>query len=1500
MRPQPAAVAPRHGPDRELDACGIGFVADAHGRASREIVQAALTGLACVSHRGALAADARSADGSGLLLPIPEAIFGRGHGVANLFVRGNLDPRDVVEKLASEEGLFVEGWREPPIDDDQLGERARASRPRFLQAILSTAAPNGQERAALRLRRRIAAEPELAKLYVASCSFQTVVYKGLAPADALPDFYLDLADPAVAASFAIFHQRFSTNTLPTWERAQPFRTLCHNGEINAIAGNEARMRARAFLGTEAAGLGEEALFHPVLDERESDSGQLDSAVELLVRGGRDIRHAVAMLIPEAWEGARDLDWEVRGFYRYHACLVEPWDGPAGIIFSDGIGVGAALDRNGLRPLRYAICEDGMVACCSEAGAVDVLGRGKVKRGRLGPGQMMFVDPTRGALLDQDCKDRIAAAAPYGRWAVDGLRHMSNGDPVQETLDDTTLSRRQATHGYTVEELRMMLKPMAGDAKEPVFSMGDDTPLPSFAGRPRPVHHYLRQRFAQVTNPPIDHLRERLVMSLRTLLGPRQPLLTERPEAAQLIELDTFFLFPSAIAALTNERRAPFPAARVDATFPVADGPGGLKAAIDRLAGEAEDAVAQGAGLLVVDDSGVSAERAPIPSLLATAAVHAHLIAVGSRMQTGLLVVADDARDTHAIACLLGCGADAICPQLALLTVAADADASEDSDVSSAESQERLQAAVEDGVLKILSKMGISTVDSYRGAQIFEAIGLGPEVVETCFPGMPSVIGGIGWGDLGADVLARHTAAGWASEAKADLGNPGYYRDLKRGGEYHAHNKTVIDALQAQSLPPLADGNGDADGRQDKDVVAAHLLQRAIRAGRTELYDTFARLVNDRPATEVRDLLELVPAGPPVPLEDVEPANIIAQRFSTGAMSHGSLSAEAHETLAEAMNLIGGRSNCGEGGEDPYRYRTRGQTRGDKNSKIKQIASGRFGVTPEYCAYADELQIKIAQGSKPGEGGQLPGHKVSEEIARLRHTQPGVTLISPPPHHDIYSIEDLAQLIFDLKQVNAFADVSVKLVAEDGVGTIAAGVVKALAEVVQISGANGGTGASPLSSIKHAGMPWELGLADTQAALMDNGLRDRVRVRVDGGFMTGRDVLIAALLGADEYSFGTAAMLAEGCIMLRACHKDTCTTGIATQRPNLRAKFAGTPEGVASYLLFVAEEVRALLASLGLRSVDEAIGRVECLRQRAVGDARVDSVDLSPLMVPPADTSAARRYVSGVPIQRTRSVLGDQLLADGFRPVWDGEHIELSYPITNRDRTVGAALGGALALEYGSATPRGLALVRLDGSAGQSFGAFLTDGIHLHLVGEANDYVGKGMGGGRLVIRPPADDAGEPVLAGNTCLYGATGGTVFIAGSVGERFGVRNSGATAVVEGAGDHCCEYMTGGTIVVLGDVGYNLGAGMTGGQAFVWNPRSRVVGRLNTALVEAVRPDAEALQELRWLIEQHVELTNSSRAASLLEDWLAASCEFWHVVPLGRVRQYEAQNVGRVAASA
>ena len=1564
LSPARPLAARRHGAtarDRfELDACGIGFVADERGRESREVVDLALTGLACVRHRGAVAADGLSGDGAGVLLPLPRAYFAAiaaegGHrvdperlGVVFAFLdrsdeRARATAEEAVAAGCAAEGVELVCWRDVPIDESHLGAAALADLPALRQAVIVVPEHvdgTEAEQRALRARRRAEGACSAAGVrhYFASWSFSTVTYKALVISDRLARFYPDLTDDRVVAPFVIFHSRFSTNTAPAWERAQPFRHLCHNGEINTIQGNEHRMLARGVLGTEEVGLGPEDLFRPVLDPHDSDSGKLDAALELILRGGRDVRHVVSMLLPEAWEGVRDLDRDVRDYFRFHAAISEPWDGPAGLIFTDGRRVGASLDRNGLRPMRWQRCDDGIVVCCSEAGAVPLSGRGKITRGRLGPGEMLCVDPDAPEGLgpwqdDATVKMLLAARAPYGEWARDGLLPFDSGSPVEMPPAPDDLLVEQAAFGCNREEVAMVLKPMATDAKEPTFSMGDDTPFAAVATRPRSVFNFLKQRFAQVSNPPIDHLRERLVMSLRTCLGRRHPLLTEHPSAAQLLELGTFFLYPDAIDALRDPSRSPFRSSRIDATFPIEGGPDALGQSVEQIARAACDAVAEGATILVISDAAIAPDRAPIPSLLALGAIHHALVAARIRQEASLVVDAGDARDTHSIACLLGYGADAICPRVALWTVAAMADDGQLGEVHSSHAQAKFQAAIEDGVLKILSKMGISTVDGYRGAQIFEALGLDAEIVDRCLRGTPSTVGGLGFDALGGEALSRHAAA-FADELALD--EPGFIRYRKRGGEYHGNNPELIKVLHA-SLGLVVDDAEEASeegasrrparGKADSgrfaavpvapleergrviffegdraeplppadpaDKRAAHLLQRAVAEDRAELYEQFRKLVEQRPITELHDLLELVPAGPAIAVDDVEPVEAITRRFSTGAMSHGALSAQAHETLAIAMNMIGGKSNCGEGGEDPARYRTRGTAR-DRNSRIKQIASGRFGVTPEYCAYADELNIKMAQGSKPGEGGQLPGHKVSREIARLRFTQPGVGLISPPPHHDIYSIEDLAQLIYDLKQVNPQAQVSVKLVAEHNVGTIAAGVAKALAEVVQISGANGGTGASPLSSIKNAGLPWELGLAETQSTLVENRLRDRVRVRVDGGFKTGRDVVIAALLGADEYSFGTAAMLAEGCIMVRACHRDTCPTGIATQRPGLRAKFAGTPEGVATYMCYVAQEVRELLASLGLRSLDDAIGRVECLRQRRTGDDRADSLDLEPLLRGPADPDDPRRFVAHLPVQRPRSALDARLLADAFAAVWEGGDLVLDYAITNADRTVGASLGGAIGLEFGELLPPGSVTARFSGAAGQSFGAFLADGVTLELDGEAQDYVGKGMGGGRIVVRPPADDAGDPVLAGNTVLYGATGGQLYVGGRVGERFCVRNSGAVAVVEGAGDHACEYMTGGTVVILGDFGYNLGAGMTGGQAFVYDPGHLLVTRLNGQLVEESLVDDAQAEDLRFLVECHHELTGSPRARSMLDDWERHLAAFWRVAPVSEVHRIERANEG------
>jgi glutamate synthase domain-containing protein 2/glutamate synthase domain-containing protein 1/glutamate synthase domain-containing protein 3 len=1501
----------------DRDACGIGFVAHAAGTPSRGIVEAVLEGLRGVKHRGAVAADERTGDGAGVLLPIPRRFLAaclseRGlHpaedriGVAMCFLDPADDDADRGGRRHVEEGLAAQGlellcWREVPVDPSALGDQARAVMPRIAQALYTWSPRLGEdeaERRAYLARRHAEAGCRTGdcRAYFASWSGRTVTYKAMSAADQLSEFYPDLTDPRVEAWFGIFHQRYSTNTLPTWQRAQPFRYLCHNGEINTIQGNVNLMRARAGrLGADWPELGPagEKMLEPVIDEAASDSAQLDAVLELLVRGGRSLDHAMAMLVPQVWEGRRDLPPAVRDFYRYHAALAEPWDGPAGLVYTDGLRVAASLDRNGLRPMRYAVCSDGLVIGSSEVGAVRTAGHGTVRRERLGPGQMLVIDPAAGGVVeDPAVKRRLARRRPYGEWLQTFQRSVDRGRPVGGVPKES-LVPRQAVAGFSKEEQTAVLRPLANEAKEPVSSMGDDTPLALLSTHRRPVQNYLKQRFAQVTNPPIDHLREWQVMSLRTQLGPRQPILSEVGEAARLLELDGFLLSPHGLQQLVLDPPIDIRSTGLDATFPVADGAEGMAVRLAALGDEAVQAVREGAGLVVVSDRSVDVERAPIPALLAVGAVHHRLVAAGSRTEASIVVETDDARETHTFAALLGYGADAICPRLALETIAELADAGRlgrDSG-SAGEAQEAYFHAIADGVLKIMSKMGISTLDSYRSAQVFEAVGLGADVIDTCLAGTPSRLGGIGLTELAEDVLARHALA---FGEDPELPSPGFYK-FRKGGEYHANNPEAIGALHRTlglegDLAPLT-----RDGAQD--LTAAHLLARATTEGRNDLYEEFAALVNDRQPTEPRDLLE--PAGDrtPVPLDEVESALAICRRFFTGAMSLGALSPESHEDLAIAMNLIGGVSNTGEGGEDPGRFATRGTAR-DRNSRAKQVASGRFGVTPQYLAFADELQIKMAQGSKPGEGGHLPGHKVSDMIARLRHTQPGVALISPPPHHDIYSIEDLAQLIYDLKQVNPHARVNVKLVASDGVGVVAAGVVKGLADAVQIAGADGGTGASPLSSIKHAGLPWEIGLADAQQTLVANGLRSRVRLQADGGMRTGRDVLMAALLGADEYGFGTIALIAEGCIMARACHRDTCPVGIATQRPDLRAKYAGTPEMVASYLLFVAEEVRRGLAALGLRSVDEAVGRTDLLRRRDVdAGSRAATLDVTPLLEEPRPTNGngALRFVESSPIQAPRSPLGDRLFEDAFPSLFDGTVLNLKYEIRNADRTVGARLGGAVGLEFGESDgspprPIGSASVRFTGEAGQSFGAFLTPGVEFVLTGEANDYVGKGLGGGRIVVRPPSDDAGDAVLIGNTVLYGATAGELYVAGRAGERFAVRNSGADAVCEGTGDHVCEYMTGGRVVVLGPTGFNVGAGMTGGECYVFDEGAEILARVNGQLVDVRRAEGGELLGVRALVRRHVELTGSAVGQALLDDWEDRSGGFWRIAPRGEMSRVE-----------
>jgi glutamate synthase domain-containing protein 2/glutamate synthase domain-containing protein 1/glutamate synthase domain-containing protein 3 len=1517
-------------PRFERDACGIGFVAHVDGRPRRQIVEMALEGLAGVKHRGAIGADEKSGDGAGVLVQIPRAFFAAealrlgerkveeaGLGVGFFFLDATEGPegeearataRAEIVTACEAEGIGIAAWREVPTDHDAIGEIAASTMPYLLQAILVR--PEGAddeeaERAAFRARRRarLGSHGKGVRYYAASFSFRTVTYKGLSTGQDLGGFYPDLADPRFESGFAIFHSRYSTNTAPTWERAQPFRMLCHNGEINTIEGNANLMAAReSDLGADWV---DPAILRPVIESDQSDSAKLDNALELVNRGGRDVRHALAMLVPAVWEGQRATDPDVRDFYRYHTCLVEPWDGPAGLIFTDGIRVGASLDRNGLRPLRYLVCEDGVVVASSEVGAVRTEGHGSVRRERLGPGQMICVDPSEGGLQEnREIKERLAHAEPYGTWLRDELRAAPAGQPVEIVAPD--VERRQLAYGFTKEELTSVLRPMAQEGKEPTSSMGDDTPIPPLAQWHRPVTHYLKQRFAQVTNPPIDHLREHEVMSLRTLLGPRRPILESGPQAARLIELESFLLYPDGLKRIVIDAEIPFDVTAIDATFPVLDGPDGLESALHRLGDEAVAAVRAGAGIVVVSDVGADEERCRVPALLAVGAVHHRLLSEELRTRTSLVAETDEARTTHDMACLLGYGADAIVPRLAFETFAhlADEGLIRGDDLSGLDAQERFRTALEDGVLKIMSKMGISSVDSYRSAQIFEASGLGSDVVDLCLKGTVSRLGGLTLGDLADDVLAQHAVAFPEEEPEGDvsLPSPGVIKFSRRGEEYHDINPDVVGALhdalglgkkpatEPFSLPTVASDGKSAEER------AAHLLLAATEEGRFDLYEKFSRLVDERPYLAPRDLLQRRTDRDPITVDEVEPVGAIARRFSTGAMSHGALSSEAHETLAIALNMIGGAANSGEGGEDPARYQTRGSA-ADRNCRIKQIASGRFGVTPEYCSHADELQIKMAQGSKPGEGGQIPGHKVSDEIARLRHTTPGVTLISPPPHHDIYSIEDLAQLIYDLKQVNPDAAVSVKLVAETGVGQIAAGVVKGLADVVHISGHDGGTGASPLSSILHAGMSWELGLAEAQQTLRLNGLRGRVRLRVDGGFKNGRDVLTAALLGADEFSFGTAALLAEGCILVRTCHRNTCPVGIATQRRDLRDRFEGKPEQVAAYLLFVAEEVRRGLAALGLRTVEEAVGRVDLLEQRPV-EGRAARLDPSALLADVGDEP--RRFTGSLPIQRPTSPLGDRVFEDALETVFLGGLVEYVYEITNADRTVGARVGGSVGLEFGGSEPQGTARLRFSGEAGQSFGAFLTDGIELVLTGEANDYVGKAMGGGRIVVRPPDGDAGDPVLVGNTVLYGATGGELFVAGRAGERFAVRNSGATAVVEGTGDHACEYMTNGTVVILGPTGSNLGAGMSGGQAFVFDPSSEVLAKVNRQLVEARRPDGFELDRVRELVEQHRTLTGSVRATDLLDRWTDVESQIWRIAPKTALEKVGATESGGTRTTA
>jgi glutamate synthase (ferredoxin) len=1543
-------------PRFEHDACGIGFVAQLSGAVSHDILSMALTAVGNMAHRGGVGADGKSGDGAGVLTQIPRAFFARelaqlgiSYPIEDLAVGMIFLPRDEGQRTIARElvvqgltscGLNLLGWRAVPVDDTVLGERARESRPMIEQALIGrgNALLSGKdyERAlylACKTIEALVREQAITGFYISSLSSRTIVYKGLLVAPLLPQFYADLRDPNYKTAIAVFHQRYSTNTFPTWERAQPFRMLSHNGEINTIDGNVTWMRAReaewrrggddrrpttddgsaafenassivnrqssqvleggAALASAAAKLG------PIVDSSTSDSGKLDNVLELLVIGGRDVRHALTMLVPEAWERVQDMDPAWRAFYQYHAGLSEPWDGPAALVFSDGDVVGMALDRNGLRPARYLITDDGLVVCGSEVGAVLVDEARVICKGKVGPGQMIAADLRTGRFEDNAAiKSALAAQQPYAEWLARqmevlppaGIAHIAEGYQPESSASKASksalLGELQHAFGYTAEELAVVLRPMLRDGQEPVGSMGDDTPAAVLAERARPLYGYFKQRFAEVTNPPIDPLREELVMSLSFALGRRGNFMEELPRHAHLIRLSSPVLSDEHLATIRTINDPAFASATLKALFPATKGPIGMRAALDQLCRQAEDAVAADQVLLIISDRGVDEDNAPIPALLALGAVHQHLIRLGLRTSVSLIVESGEPREVHHLACLVGMGAEAVNPYLALATIR---NLAVERDEIKGKGQEQEPArtpaeladeaehhyihSLEKGLLKIMSKIGIATVDSYCGAQIFEAIGLADQVIERCFNGVPARLGGVDQYKLAADVLAHHDAA-FANRLplvanRTSLSHPGFYK-FKKDGEYHSFSPAVV-----------------------------HALQKAANGGDYASYRAYSDLVHKRPPTELRDLLELkienekLRSDQPaesfsilnsqfsISLEEVEPVESIVRRFSTAAMSHGSTSSEAHATLAIAMNRLGGLSNSGEGGEDPARYSD------ERNSTIKQVASGRFGVTPAYLASASELQIKMAQGSKPGEGGQLPGHKVTEEIGRIRHTTPGVQLISPPPHHDIYSIEDLAQLIYDLKQANPRAAVSVKLVAEAGVGTVAAGVAKGGADVILISGHSGGTGASPLSSIKNAGVNWELGLSETQQTLVLNGLRGRVRLRADGGLKTGRDVVMAALLGADEFSFGTAALVAEGCVMARTCHSNNCPVGIATQRPELRAKFTGTPEQVIHFLLHIAQEVRELLATLGARTLDEVIGRTDRLRQVRRGVAESDRVDLAALLERLDRPGDAIRNIESWNGRVTTSELNLQILQDAAPALEHGQAVELAYPIVNCDRTAGATLSGAIGARYGdTGLPEGTITLRYTGSAGQSFGAFQARGVRTLLVGEANDYVGKGMAGGEIIVqmRPEARYAShENTIIGNTVLYGATGGALYAAGRAGERFAVRNSGAVAVIEGLGDHGCEYMTGGVVLVLGATGRNFAAGMTGGLAYVFDEEGSFATRCNAEMVELGASDAEDESNIHALLTRHLEATGSPRAADLLACWERVRGQFVRVSPRG-----------------
>ncbi len=1492
----------------ERDACGVGFIADQQGRSSHDLVQKTLLALGCMEHRGGCSADRDSGDGAGIMTAVPWKLL---NSWATSVGQPQLDPattgvamvffpqdsaiaaaaRSAVNTLLIEEGLTLVGWRVLPTKPAVLGAQARTNLPGIEQAIVtSTRSGDDLERQLYVVRKKIEAAIESRDFYICSFSSRTIVYKGMVRSSVLGEFYDDLSDPSYVSNFSVYHRRFSTNTLPKWPLAQPMRLLGHNGEINTLLGNiNWAMAKQSSLAHENFGDTIESL-KPIVKASNSDSATLDNVFELMVRSGRSPMESLMIMVPEAYKNQPALLQypEITDFYEYYSALQEPWDGPALLAFCDGKKVGANLDRNGLRPARYAITQDGYIVVGSEAGVVALDESEIIEKGRLGPGQMIAFDlETLEILKNWDVKEKIASQHPYGEWLRQNqvkLEHQPWGD--RTLYDESSLLRLQTAYGYSAEDVDMIINEMGAQGKEPTFCMGDDAPLAVLSTKAHLIYDYFKQRFAQVTNPAIDPLREKLVMSLTMNLGARGNILKPMPELARTLILESPVLIESELEAI---QQGTIPTATLSTLYDISVGPDGLAIALQSLCEQAATLVRSGKAIVVLSDrtdaSGahtqLSDETSYIPPMVAVGAVHHYLIRQNLRMQASIVVDTAQAWSTHHFACLVGYGASAVCPYLAIEAVRHWWSAPRTQklmetgklgQISLIGAQENFRKSIQDGLLKILSKMGISLLPSYHGAQIFEAIGIGGDLLNTAFFGTASRLGGLTLRDLANETLSFHARAFPGLTIKK-LENFGFVQ-YRPGGEYHMNSPEM-----------------------------AKYLHKAVKDKNYDHYSLYQKYLSGRPPTALRDLLDLNSDRASIPLDQVESATDICKRFATGGMSLGALSREAHEILAIAMNRMGAKSNSGEGGEEDIRYRPvhdvtdgvsatfphlKGLRNGDTaSSAIKQIASGRFGVTPEYLMSAQQIEIKLAQGAKPGEGGQLPGPKVSEYIAKLRGSKPGVTLISPPPHHDIYSIEDLAQLIYDLHQINPLARVSVKLVAEVGIGTIAAGVAKANADVIQISGHDGGTGASPLSSIKHAGSPWELGLTEVHRTLMDNQLRDRVLLRVDGGLKTGWDVIMAALMGAEEFGFGSIAMIAEGCIMARVCHTNSCPVGVATQREELRKRFTGIPEHVVNFFLFIAEEVRSLLAKLGYTKLEDLVGRADLLKiNEAASLTKTTSLNLDCLTQLP-DTRTDRSWLTHGDVHSNGPVLDDELMANPAlqNAIQNQTDFTQTIALINTDRSVGTRVAGAVAKRYGNTGFNGKINLNFIGSGGQSFGAFNLSCMTLRIEGESNDYVGKGMNGGDIIIRPSQKAgfvAADSVIIGNTCLYGATGGHLFANGRAGERFAVRNSAANAVVEGTGDHCCEYMTGGVVVVLGSVGRNVGAGMTGGLAYFYDEEGTFQANVNPEIVTVQRVISSAGEaQLRSLIEAHGEKTGSAKATAILADWPNALLKFWQVVP-------------------